>query len=154
MKPQYFDRTVLDVEAARAFFEACLGWRFVPFEPIPGYYRIQAGSPDEPGIDGGVGAASDFPQSGGRPLTLLAIPVEDLDDVVTKVVSNGGRIVEPKREIPGVGWFATCAEPNGLLFGVFQPEPTGGLQERAGAASVVAGSDTSVGPADAGATRP
>jgi predicted enzyme related to lactoylglutathione lyase len=154
MKPQYFDLTVLDVEVARAFFEACLGWRFVPFKPIPGYYRIQAGSPGEPGIDGGVGAARDFPQSGGKPLTLLTIPVTDLDAVIAKVESNGGRIVEPKREIPGVGWFATCAEPNGLLFGVVQPEPPDGRQERAGATSGVAGSATSVGPSDAGATRP
>jgi uncharacterized protein len=123
MKPQYFDLTVTDVEAARRFFEACLGWRFVPFEPVPGYYRIEAGAPDEPGIDGGIGATGDFPQSQGRPLTLMTIPVPDLDAVVGKVKQHGGRIVEPKRPIPGVGWFCTCAEPGGLLFGIVQPEP-------------------------------
>lgn len=123
MKPQYFDLTVTDLEAARRFFEACLGWRFVPFEAVPGYYRIQAGAPDEPGIDGGIGATADFPQSGGRPLTLMTIPVRDLDDVAGKVEQHGGRIVEPKRSIPGVGWFCTCAEPGGLLFGILQPDP-------------------------------
>lgn len=111
LKPQYFDLTVLDVEAARHFFEACLGWRFVPFGPIPGYYRIQAGAPEEPGVDGGIGAARDFPQSEGRPLTLMTIPVPDVDDVVSKIEQNGGRVVEPKRAIPGIGWFCTCAEP-------------------------------------------
>src|SRR3990172_2680057 len=95
LKPQYFDLTVMDVEAARRFFEACLGWRFVPFDPIPGYYRIQAGAPDEPGMDDGIG----------------------------KVEQNGGRVVEAKRAIPGIGWFCTCAEPGGLLFGVLQPHP-------------------------------
>ena len=123
LKPQYFDLTVMDVEAARRFFEACLGWRFVAFDPIPGYYRIQAGAPDEPGIDGGIGAAKDFPQSEGRSLTLMTIPVPEVDDVIGKVEQNGGRVVEAKRAIPGIGWFCTCAEPGGLLFGVLQPHP-------------------------------
>lgn len=124
MKPQYFDLTVMDVDAARRFFEACLGWRFEPFGPIPGYYRITAGGPEEPGIDGGIGAAKDFPQSGGRPLTLMTIPVPNIDEVIGKVEQNGGRVVEAKRGIPGIGWFATCAEPGGLLFGVLQPDPS------------------------------
>ena len=123
MKPQYFDLTVMDVDAARRFFQACLGWQFEPFGPIPGYYRIKAGRPDEPGIDGGIGAGGDFPQAGGRPLTLMTIPVADIDEVIRKVEQNGGRIVEAKRAIPGIGWFSTCAEPGGLLFGVLQPDP-------------------------------
>jgi hypothetical protein len=123
LKPQYFDLTVVDVEAARRFFEVCLGWRFVPFESIPGYYRIQAGEPADPGIDGGIGAAKDFPQSEGRPLTLMTIPVPDLNDVIIKIEQNGGRVVEPKRAIVGIGWFCTCSEPGGLLFGILQSDP-------------------------------
>lgn len=122
MRPQYFDLTVMDVEQARAFFAACLGWEFEPFGPIPGYFRIKAGGPDEPGIDGGIGAAVDFPQSGGRPLTLMTIPVPEIDEILDRVVRHGGRIVEAKRAIPGIGYFATCAEPGGLLFGVLQPD--------------------------------
>ena len=124
MRPQYFDLTVLDVDAARHFFEACLGWQFEPFGAIPGYYRIKAGDADEPGIDGGIGAAKDFPQSGGRPLTLMTMSVPSIDDLIRKVEEHGGAIVEAKRAIPGVGWFCTCAEPGGLLFGVLQPDPS------------------------------
>lgn len=123
MKPQYFDLSVMDVEVARRFFELCLGWRFVPFKPIPGYYRIQTGEPDEPDVDGGIGPVKGSPQSEDRPLTLMTIPVPDVDDIITKVEQNGGRVIEPKRAIPGIGWFCTCAEPGGLLFGVLQPDP-------------------------------
>lgn len=124
MKPTYFDLTVHDVGQARAFFEKVLGWRFEKF-PMPyEYYRIQAGPENEPGIDGGIGAVADAPISGGIPLTQVTVPVPDLDEVMSRVVASGGRIVEPKLPIPGIGWYATCAEPGGLRFGIIQADPT------------------------------
>ncbi len=123
MKPTYFDLTVHDVGAARKFFEAVFGWQFERF-PMPyEYYRIQAGPESEPGIDGGIGAVKDAPIAGGMPLTQLTVPVTDLDDAITKVLASGGRVVEPRMPIPGIGWYATCAEPGGLRFGMIQADP-------------------------------
>lgn len=122
MKPTYFDLTVEDVGKACKFFGGVFGWRFEKF-PMPyEYYRIQAGEPDEAGIDGGVGGIKDTAICGGRPLTQVTIPVVDLDDVLSKVQANGGRVVEPKTPIPGIGWYATCAEPGGLLFGLIEAD--------------------------------
>ena len=126
MKPTYFDLTVSDLDAARRFFQGVLQWRFERF-PMPyEYYRIQAGPAEEAGIDGGVGAIKDAPHAGGRPMTQVTIPVKDLDAVLAKVHENGGRVVEPKMPIPGIGWYATCAEPGGLLFGLIQADPSAG----------------------------
>ncbi len=123
MKPTYFDLTDTDLDAAREFFDSVLGWRFERF-PMPyEYYRIQAGPPDEPGIDGGIGAAKDAPLAGGRPMTQVTIPVTNLDEVLARVKESEGIVVEPKVPIPGIGWYATCAEPGGLLFGLIQPDP-------------------------------
>jgi predicted enzyme related to lactoylglutathione lyase len=122
MKPTYFDLTVPDVGKARAFFEAVLGWRFQKFEMPYEYYRIQAGPADEPGIDGGIGGVRDAPLSEGRPLTQVTVQVPDLKDVVSRVLANGGSIVEPRVPIPGIGWYATCAEPGGLKFGIIEPD--------------------------------
>lgn len=122
MKPTYFDLTVTDVVAARRFFEVVLGWRFERF-PMPyEYYRIQAGPPGEPGIDGGMGAAKDAPVAGGRPTTIVTIPVPSLDEALARIRSSNGRIVEDKTPIRGIGWYATCAEPGGLLFGLIQAD--------------------------------
>lgn len=122
MKPTYFDLTVRDLGQARMFFEKVLGWRFERF-PMPyEYYRIQAGPEGEPGIDGGIGSVKDTPLSGGNPLTQVTVPVQNLDEVISLVHANGGRIVEPKMPIPGIGWYATCAEPGGLLFGLIQAD--------------------------------
>ena len=124
MKPTYFDLSVRDLGAARRFFEASLGWRFERF-PMPyEYYRIEAGAPGEPGIDGGIGAIGDAPLAGGRPLTLLTVPVPDLDAALARVRDAGGRVVEPRLPIPGVGWYATCAEPGGLMFGLIEADPS------------------------------
>lgn len=122
MKPAYFDFTVRDLAQARSFFEKVLGWRFEKFQMPYEYYRIQTGPASEPGIDGGVGSIKDAPLSGGNPMTQITIPVPNLDAVLSVVASAGGHIVEPKILIPGTGWYATCAEPGGLLFGLIEPD--------------------------------
>jgi predicted enzyme related to lactoylglutathione lyase len=123
LKPTYFDLTVTDLPAARHFFEHVLGWRFERF-PMPyEYYRIQTGATDEPGIDGGIGTTKDAPLAAGRPMTVVTVPVSDLDEVLARVQASGGRIVEGKMPIPGIGWYATCSEPGGLFFGLVQPDP-------------------------------
>lgn len=123
MKPTYFDLTVHDLGQAREFFQRVLGWHFEKF-PMPyEYYRIQAGPESEPGIDGGIGAVRDAPISGGNPMTQITVPVLDLDETMSRVQASGGHIVEPKMPIPGIGWYATCAEPGGLRFGIIQADP-------------------------------
>jgi predicted enzyme related to lactoylglutathione lyase len=123
VKPTYFDLTVSDIGQARSFFEATLGWRFEKFDMPYEYYRITAGSESEPGIDGGIGAVKDTPLSEGRPMTQVTVPVANLNEVVARVVAHGGSIVEPRIPIPGIGWYATCAEPGGLKFGLIEADP-------------------------------
>jgi uncharacterized protein len=122
MKPTYFDLTVHDLGAARRFFEAALGWHFERFAMPFEYWRIQAGPAEEPGIDGGIGALADVSVGAGTPGTTLTVPVPDLDAALARVAQAGGRIVEPRMPIPGVGWYATCAEPGGLMFGLIQAD--------------------------------
>ncbi|MBM4206378.1 MAG: VOC family protein [Gammaproteobacteria bacterium] len=126
MKPQYFDLSVKDVAAARGFFEAVFGWKFERF-PMPyEYYRITAGSLDEPGINGGIGAINDTPICGGRSLVNLTMSVSNLDERIAKIKAAGGAVIEPRTAIPGIGWYATCAEPGGLMFGIIEADPAAG----------------------------
>jgi predicted enzyme related to lactoylglutathione lyase len=50
------------------------------------------------------------------------MPVADLDACIAKVIANGGKVIEQKLPVPGIGWYATCAEPGGLMFGLIQPD--------------------------------
>ena len=124
MKPVYFDFTVKDLEKAKSFFEYVLDWRFEKFPGMPyDYYRIRAGAETDPGIDGGIGAIADTPTAEGRPLTQVTISVPRLDDCIARVERAGGRVIEPRTAIPGIGWLAACAEPGGLLFGLLEADP-------------------------------
>ncbi len=124
MKPIYFDFTVKDLDEAKSFFEYVFDWRLEKFTGMPyNYYRIQAGAEDEPGIDGGIGAIADTPTAEGKPLTQVTIPVSSADDCIARVEEAGGKVVEPKMPVPGIGWFVACAEPGGLLFGVLEADP-------------------------------
>jgi predicted enzyme related to lactoylglutathione lyase len=122
MKPIYFDFTVKDLDSAKTFFEHVFKWQFDKF-PMPyDYYRIQAGAQGESGIDGGIGAIADTPTAKGRPLTQVTIPVPSVDDCISLIEEAGGRVIEPKMAIPGIGWFAACVEPGGLLFGIMEAD--------------------------------
>jgi predicted enzyme related to lactoylglutathione lyase len=124
MKPTYFDFTVKDLDQAKLFFEQVFDWRLEKFPGMPyDYYRIQAGAENEPGIDGGIGAIADAPTAEGRPLTQVTIPVPSVDDYIARIIEAGGKVIESKMPIPGIGWFAACAEPSGLLFGIMEADP-------------------------------
>ena len=85
MKPAYFDLSVENLKEARQFFENIFNWRFekmsLPFE----YYRIQAGDPDEPGIDGWIGELKDLTLGNGKSLSLVTVPVVNLNEAIEKV---------------------------------------------------------------------
>jgi len=119
MKPSYFDLTVRDTAVARRFFADLFGWHYDQF--APGYYRIRAGEPAEAGIDGGMASLADTKIADG-PMTVLVIPVQDLERMVALVETSGGRVLERRVAVPGIGWFASCSEPGGLIFGMMQAD--------------------------------
>jgi predicted enzyme related to lactoylglutathione lyase len=48
--------------------------------------------------------------------------VANVDEFSKKVASSGGKVVMPKSPIPGVGWFATCQDTEGNIFGIIQED--------------------------------
>ena len=54
---------------------------------------------------------------------VCTIGVKSIDQALTAVAANQGQIVQPKQEIPGVGWLAYCKDTENNIFGVLEPEP-------------------------------
>jgi predicted enzyme related to lactoylglutathione lyase len=46
--------------------------------------------------------------------------VESVDEYVGKIESLDGKIVVPKMEVPGIGWWALALDPEGNQFAILQ----------------------------------
>jgi len=105
------------------FYQSVLGWRIthkeavLPWGKMP-VWEIATGGEDRPGINGFM---LQRPESGA--ITANVIEVSSLDETVRRVEQHGGKVLEGRQAIPGVGWLAACQDPQGMLFDVLEPDP-------------------------------
>lgn len=97
-----------DVPGTKKFFGDVFGWTFEDL--MGGYTSFRTPS----GVDGGIAPNASLP-------TLFYVEVDDIERCLANVENLGGKTVQPKAEIPGMGWFATFHSPDGVLVGLFQP---------------------------------
>jgi len=91
-----------DVERARRFYEGVFGWRFTPWGP-PGFYLIETGTKETPGIHGALQQRREPVSGSGVVGYECSIVVDDLPAVRAAVVEHGGTLVMEPTEIPTVG---------------------------------------------------
>jgi predicted enzyme related to lactoylglutathione lyase len=123
----HFDISAEDVERAIQFYESIFGWKFTKWEGPMAYWLISTGPQDEPGIDGGLSKrkGTDAPGTdapGMDAQVTNTIEVESIDQILDKIVKAGGKIIQPKGAIPGVGYFAQCTDTEGTIFGVMESD--------------------------------
>jgi len=58
------------------------------------------------------------------PQTVNIVGVDSVDAFNEKITQHGGELVVEKMAIPGVGYSAYFKDPNGIAFGIFQPDPS------------------------------
>ena len=114
----HFEMNVKDVHKTISFYEEVFGWKFEKWDGPMDYWLIMTGDEQEPGIDGGLGAEQE-----GFPNVVNTIGVEDIDEVIKKIKSNGGEIVRPKQAVPTVGWLAYFKDSEGVISGIMQNDP-------------------------------
>ncbi len=109
-----------DPERTKKFFEDVFEW---DFETIPemNYHTYQAPSPPHGGLTA--------PMENQHPGLLNYLLSHDIDADVKKIQEAGGHVLQPKMEIPGVGWWASFEEPTGIVLALFESK-TPDLAER------------------------
>lgn len=92
-----------DVERAQAFYSAVFGWRFEAWGP-PGFFRIETGTPEAPGLEGAL-YARHVSRDGSRAMLgyRCTIAVDDVEETARLVEASGGIITTPISTIPGLG---------------------------------------------------
>jgi predicted enzyme related to lactoylglutathione lyase len=101
-----------DAESCKRFYGNVLGWEFDD-QAMPGYTLINTGS--DPG-----GGLMKRPDQVPHPCLFAYFLVDDIPATLEKVTSSGGAVHQGETEIPGVGWFAVAADPEGIAFGLFK----------------------------------
>ncbi len=108
-----------DVATSRVFYEAVFGWTFRPWGP-PGFFQIQTGSDDEPGVLGAIQQRRALPGDVAMPGIECTFAVEDVDATARAIVEAGGTIVMERFTISGVGHLIFFADPSGNPVGAMQ----------------------------------
>ncbi|HJY63740.1 MAG TPA: VOC family protein [Ignavibacteria bacterium] len=112
----HFEIGAGDFEKSKKFYEDIFGWKYELYEGKEPYYLIKTGDKSTPGINGGM-----F-KSKGEPLSVNTIEVNNIDEMMAKVESNGGTIAVRKMPIPGLGWLCYCKDSESILFGLYQDD--------------------------------
>jgi uncharacterized protein YndB with AHSA1/START domain/predicted enzyme related to lactoylglutathione lyase len=110
-----------DVEGARRFLGATLGWSFEA-SPMPGftYWIIKKG--DE--RIGGIFDLNSDPICDGVPEHWLTyIAVDDVDARLKTALAAGATEGRPPKDIPGVGRMAVLQQPGGAMVAWLTPKP-------------------------------
>ena len=115
----HFEISAEKPEEVISFYEKAFNWRFEKWGGPMEYWMIMTGDEKKPGIDGGLKMRDEMGTN-----TVNTIDVVDIDESIENVTKNGGKITVPKMAIPGVGWIAYFADPQGNIFGIMQSDRT------------------------------
>ena len=108
-----------DVDKAKKFYKSIFDWRFedMPMGNGMSYTGIHVGE----GTGGGMWTNPAAPN--GPSHWLAYVNVENLDATIEKVKSSGGTLIQPKTEVPGMGWYSVITDPTGAMLGLWQSKP-------------------------------
>lgn len=122
----WYELMTTDIESARSFYGAVLGWSMNDRSDMPGTdYRIARTS--EADIAGFLQLDDAMVAGGARPIWMGYIGVDDVDATADEIPSMGGTIHIPPQDIPGVGRFAMAADPHGAPFYIMRGSVEGGV---------------------------
>ncbi len=99
-----------DVERAKKFYSQLFGWKITKWDiQSSNDYWIIESKP----IKGGIIKR----QSPGHPF-LNYMEVADIDEMLSKVISLGGKVALPKQVVPGEGEFAAFLDSENNIIGL------------------------------------
>lgn len=104
----WYELVTPDARAAEAFYATVLGWTFTTLEgDMPYKVAAAGGSP--------VAGLFAVPPGAEMPVTWMGyLGVADVDATVAAITADGGALMVPARDIPGVGRIAGLLDPQGV----------------------------------------
>lgn len=124
-KVVHFEIPVDDLARAKKFYSSIFGWELEDY-PMPGGVKYtgivttpmdkNSHMPKEPGaINGGMLQRNEYIRA-----PVVAINVDSVDEHVNKVAAAGGKVVMPKVEIEGMGYYAYVTDSENNVIGLWE----------------------------------
>ena len=115
-----------DPAAAKRFYDAVVGWDIASNPVAPGIDYRMIGRSDGGNAGGILTLTPDMQSHGARPVWLGYLHAEDVDAKVEAIRSDGGQVMMPPWDQPGVGRLAMVTDPQGAPFYLMDPLPPEG----------------------------
>ena len=103
-----------DVEKAKAFFAATIGWSYDGMDM--GSMTYWLAKADDKSV-GGIMDMTGVTPPGVPPHWVSYLEVDDVDARIAKLEANGGTVYRQPFDIPNVGRIAIVADPTGAVMG-------------------------------------
>jgi predicted enzyme related to lactoylglutathione lyase len=107
----HFEIPADDLQRAKTFYSNLFGWKF---EGVQGMDYMMV---DTYGLGGGMVKRMQPDQQ-----IFVQIGVPSVDEYSAKVEKLGGKIIVPKKAIPGMGYFAICIDTENNVFGIVETD--------------------------------
>ncbi|MFC1871105.1 VOC family protein [Chloroflexota bacterium] len=114
----HFEINADSPERAAEFYRQAFGWKIEKWAGPVDYWLITTGDDSEPVINGVIKHRSE------NLTTVNTIGVPSVDEFLQKVTQAGGKVVQPRMTIPGIGYHAYCQDAEGNIFGIMQDDPS------------------------------
>jgi uncharacterized protein len=111
----HFEINVPNPSKEVEFFKNVFGWNFLTWEGQQDYWLIMTGDRSSNGIDGGLANSGDK-----IPSIVNTIEVENINDTIEKIKSNGGSVITEIMTIPTIGLLAYFKDVEGMVHGILQ----------------------------------
>lgn len=118
MSVEHFEIPVDDLQRAQKFYGHIFGWQFETgnFDGFEYTSVLSKGdNPESAGINGGMMKRQNPEQQITNYIT-----VPSIDDMLVQIQAHNGKILMPKQEISGIGYFALCQDTENNTFGIWE----------------------------------
>jgi predicted enzyme related to lactoylglutathione lyase len=109
----HFEIPADDMQRAKTFYSNLFGWNIVG---MPGMEYMMI---DVYGAPGGGMMKRMHPEQ--QMINYIGVP--SVDEYAAKVETLGGKIIVPKKAVPGMGYFIVCMDTENNPFGIWEMDP-------------------------------
>ena len=107
---------------SKPFYEDVFGWKIIQAQdpsntglskPFPSTQKARRNG------SASTAVCTKNRQPENKPINYFA--VESISDFLEKIEKAGGKVIQPKEEVPEVGWIAAAQDPEGNQFALIEP---------------------------------